>query len=117
MRKKFVKNVKGNIVNDARIINKIESENWKYQIQDLTFNVLRKSELAYDMCTIKNFDLDRVYLDVDGKEMDIRMWNITEADNGFQLAIIYTLFSFSDDGAINMGEGMWHVSKKYKIND
>lgn len=109
--------LKGNIINDTRIINNIESEDWKYQIQDLTFNVLRKASLPYNICTIKDFDLDRVYLNVDGEDMDIRMWNITEAENGFQLGITYTLFSFSDDEAINMDEGMWHVSKKYKINE
>lgn len=105
------------VVNDTRIINNIESEDWKYQIQDLTFNVLRKAELPYDTCTIKDFDLDRVYLDVDGEEMDIRMWNIEEAENGLQLGITYTLFLFTDEETIRMDEGMWHVSKEYKINE
>lgn len=47
--------------------------------------------------TVKDYDLDRVYLDVDGEEFNIRMWNISDIDTT-KIEIDYTLFKILPEG-------------------
>lgn len=47
--------------------------------------------------TIKDYDLDRVYLDVDGEEFNIRTWNISDIDT-IKIKIDYTLFKILPEG-------------------
>lgn len=52
---------------------------------------------------IKDYDLDRVYLDINGEEFDIRTWNISEIDNS-KIEIIYTLFKIKEDCGVSIKE-------------
>ena len=47
--------------------------------------------------TVKDYDLDRVYLDVDGEEFNIRTWNILDIDTT-KIEIEYTLFKVLSEG-------------------
>lgn len=47
--------------------------------------------------TVKDYDLDRVYLDVDGEEFNIRAWNISDIDTT-KIEIDYTLFKILPEG-------------------
>lgn len=46
---------------------------------------------------VKDYDLDRVYLDVDGEEFHIRTWNISDIDTT-KIEIDYTLFKILPEG-------------------
>lgn len=46
---------------------------------------------------VKDYDLDRVYLDVDGEEFNIRTWNISDIDTT-KIKIDYTLFKILPEG-------------------
>lgn len=68
-------------------------------------NVLSFAELALDKAKVKysqgvcrDYDLDRVYLDIDGKDYNIRMWNIDE--NGIR----FSVFDCSGDS----GDELYH---------
>ncbi len=52
---------------------------------------------------VKDYDLDRVYLDVDGEEFNIRTWNISEIGNS-KIEIIYTLFKIKEDCGVSIKE-------------
>lgn len=52
---------------------------------------------------IKDYDLDRVYLDINGEEFDIRTWNISEIGNS-KIEIIYTLFKIEEDCGVSIKE-------------
>ena len=69
---------------------------WKKETQTneyltlLTRRALNKAHKNWETCTINDFDLDRVYLDLDGREYTIRMWNIQDCGNKVQTT--YTLY-------------------------
>ena len=52
---------------------------------------------------IKDYDLDRVYLDLNGEEFDIRTWNISEIGIS-KIEIIYTLFKIEEDHGVSIKE-------------
>ena len=52
---------------------------------------------------VKDYDLDRVNLDVDGEEFNIRTWNISEIGNS-KIEIIYTLFKIKEDCGVSIKE-------------
>mgnify|MGYP004731631313 CR=1 FL=1 len=52
---------------------------------------------------IKDYDLDRVYLDINGEEFDIRTWNISEIGNS-KIEIIYTLFKIEENRGVSIKE-------------
>ena len=55
--------------------------------------VLNRWNIKYDECIIEDFDLDRVYLNIDGWDYTIRTWNIYEDDyDETKARVDYTLF-------------------------
>ena len=60
---------------------------------------LEKAKVKYNQGVCQDYDLDRVYLDIDGKEYDIRTWNINEK------GIRYSVFDCSGDSSIELYHG------------
>ena len=56
----------------------------------LTRRALNKAHKNWETCTINDYDLDRIYLDLDGHSYTIRMWNIEPW--GDRVQTTYTLF-------------------------
>jgi hypothetical protein len=56
----------------------------------LTRKALNKAHKNWETCTIDDYDLDRIYLDLDGTSYTIRMWNIEDFGNKVQT--LYTLY-------------------------
>ena len=61
--------------------------------------------------TVKDYDLDRVYLDVDGEEFNIRTWNILDIDTT-KIEIEYTLFKVLSEGYYKIYKGKTLVIHK-----
>lgn len=61
----------------------------------LVTRVLKKCEIhPVESVTIEDWDLDRVYLNIDGQEYTIRMWNIRESEK--TVMIEWSLFLFKE---------------------
>jgi hypothetical protein len=67
-------------------------------LNDFVEDVLDKFVRKFNTCEIKDYDLDRVYLSLDGEEFDIRTWDIREVNN--TLLVRWTLFQMmcGEDG-------------------
>ena len=85
-------------------INKSELEN--KCIVPFTENVLRRSKIkTNNPVIIEDWDLDRVYLTIDGQDYDIRMWDIWETKK--QLNFRWTLFTWlnGETSGTDLNEG------------
>ena len=60
--------------------------------------------------TIKDYDLDVVYLDANGEEFNIRMWNIFDI-NTDKFEIIYSLFKIDGDNEICIKDDHLFIKK------
>ena len=74
------------------------SENKNENIVKTTELVLKRSCIDQDV-TITDWDLDRIYLDIDGTEYIVRMWNIHENPKTAWVTIQWTLFVDNGQGS------------------
>lgn len=101
----------------GKIINNITNNVAKMPMEDLTLNVLKKANIKYNVCIINDFDLDRVYLEIDNQQYTIRMWNVVEANNEHQYRVHYSLYIDLWNEEKNygyceeLGFGIWHIYK------
>ena len=65
--------------------------------------VLEKAGIKYTYYGVVDYDLRRIWLDVDNTEYTIRIWNVTED------SIEYTLFRHDGDKAVEIGKGVEKV--------
>ena len=79
-------------------------------VEKLVKRVLGK---AYEASTviIDDFDLDRVYLTIDGEEYTIRTWDIHETEH--TVAIRWTLFKSVGDHSDELSSG----ESRFNINE
>ena len=71
-----------------KIINNMTETIYVY---NLTKNVLNKHIKEWTKCDIEDYDLDRIYLNIDNEEYTIRTWNIISNSKN-TVKIEYTLF-------------------------
>lgn len=90
------------------IVNKTDN---KY-LDELAEDAFHQTEFDNDntYIIINEYDLDRVYLDVNGKEFDIRMWNIFDS-NTDKIEIIYSLFKIDGDHGICIKDDHLFIKK------
>ena len=103
-----------------KIINKVTEESYVQWIEKFVRNVLYKERITYTEASIEDIEFDkRIFLNVDGKEYDIRTWNFKPLDtdkNGNTCAEVvdYTLFKMVDDAdggshGEEVGEGQFII--------
>ena len=68
-------------------------------------SVLSASKLSYNNFVIDDYDCDRVYLHIDGKEYNIRTWDIDSK------GIRYTLFEIVGDHGEEVCNGYYPFPK------
>lgn len=91
---------------------KIENKTDNKYLDELAEDAIHQTEFDNDnmYITIKDYDLDVVYLDVNGKEFDIRMWNIFDS-NTDKIEIIYSLFKIDGDNGICIKDDHLFIKK------
>ena len=91
-----------------KVINKVTEETYIQWIEKFVRNVLFRENLACEEVIIEDIEFSkRIFLNIDGKEYDIRTWNFKPIDtdeNGETCAetVDYTLFKMVVD---NDGNG------------
>ena len=77
-----------------------------------TENVLKRSNIKTETITIDDWDLDRIYLAIDGKEYTIRMWNIWETEKmvNFEWSLITWLNGESSGTTLTRGYSRFRKS-------
>ena len=92
-----------------KIINKITDKNYIQWIENFVENIIIQSVLECNEVTIEDVDCDRIYLNIDGEDYDIRTWSYRPVkldSNGKVCAemVRYTLFKMVMDDD-NSGHG------------
>ena len=92
-----------------KIINKITDKNYIQWIENFVENIIIQSVLECNEVTIEDVDCDRIYLNIDGEDYDIRTWSyrpIRLDSNGKVCTemVRYTLFKMVMDDD-NSGHG------------
>ena len=77
-----------------------------------TENVLKRSNIKTETITIDDWDLDRIYLTIDGKEYTIRTWNIWETEKmvNFEWSLITWLNGESSGTTLTRGYSRFRKS-------
>lgn len=90
----------------------IENKTDNKYLDELAEDAFHQTEFDNDnmYITIKDYDLDVVYLDVNGEEFDIRMWNIFDI-NTDKFEIIYSLFKIDGDNEICIKDDHLFIKK------
>lgn len=90
----------------------IENKTDNKYLDELAEDAFYQTEFDNDntYIIINEYDLDRVYLDVNGKEFDIRMWNIFDS-NTDKIEIIYSLFKIDGDNGICIKDDHLFIKK------
>ena len=80
---------------------KITNDTDNEYVEELVVDVLNRTKkskfLSADDVVIDDYDLDRVYLDIDDHEYTIRTWNISEDEETGFIVIEWTLYITVDD--------------------
>lgn len=85
-----------------KIVNKINDPNYIQWIKKFVTRVMTKSKLPFGEVIIDDIDDKHIYLNVDGEEYDIRIWNyrpVKKDKEDYPCAemVDYTLFHMIDD--------------------
>ena len=90
----------------------IENKTDNKYLDELAEDAFHQTEFDNDNThiIINEYDLDRVYLDVNGKKFDIRMWNIFDS-NTDKIEIIYSLFKIDGDNGICIKDDHLFIKK------
>lgn len=90
----------------------IENKTDNKYLDELAEDAFHQTEFDNDnmYITIKDYDLDVVYLDVNGEKFDIRMWNIFDI-NTDKFEIIYSLFKIDGDNEICIKDDHLFIKK------
>lgn len=90
----------------------IENKTDNKYLDELAEDAFHQTEFDNDnmYITIKDYDLDVAYLDVNGEEFDIRMWNIFDI-NTDKFEIIYSLFKIDGDNEICIKDDHLFIKK------
>lgn len=89
--------------NKRRLLMKVENKTDNKFLVKLVKAAVHDTPYMDSDIVIKDYDLDRVYLDINGEEFDIRTWNISEIGNS-KIEIIYTLFKIKEDCGVSIKE-------------
>lgn len=76
----------------------IKNETKTKFLEELVTKVLRKTIGLKHEVLICDWDLDRVYITIDGYESTIRTWNVYDGQKKNTLRVQWTLFKMIDDG-------------------
>ena len=83
----------------------------QYENEEKLVNaVLEKAFEEKKSFTITDADLDRVYLEIEGEDYIVRMWNITDR------TIEYTLFKCVGDHGEDVSRGVYFISRGMAFN-
>ena len=88
-------------------------------LEPLVTRVLKKCEIhPVESVTIEDWDLDRVYLTIDGQEYTIRMWDIRESEKTVMIEWSLFLFKEGEDCGtrINGGNSYFRITKLIENN-
>lgn len=90
----------------------IENKTDNKYLDELAEDAFHQTEFDNDnmYITIKDYDLDVVYLDANGEEFNIRMWNIFDI-NTDKFEIIYSLFKIAGDNEICIKDDHLFIKK------
>lgn len=90
----------------------IENKTDNKYLDELAEDAFHQTEFDNDnmYITIKDYDLEVVYLDVNGEEFDIRMWNIFDIGTD-KIEIIYSLFKIDRDHEICIKDDHLFIKK------
>lgn len=90
----------------------IENKTDNKYLDELAEDAIHQTEFDNDnmYITIKDYDLDVVYLDVNGEEFDIRIWNILDIGTD-KIEIIYSLFKIDRDHEICIKDDHLFIKK------
>lgn len=90
----------------------IENKTDNKYLDELAEDAIHQTEFDNDnmYITIKDYDLDVVYLDVNGEEFDIRIWNIFDIGTD-KIEIIYSLFKIDRDHEICIKDDHLFIKK------
>lgn len=96
------------MVDFMNIVNKTDN---KY-LDELAEDALHQTEFDNDntYIIIKDYDLDRVYLDVNGEEFNIETWNTFDI-GADKIEIIYGLFKIDGDHDICIKDDHLFIKK------
>lgn len=90
----------------------IENKTDNKYLDELAEDAFHQTEFDNDNThiIIKDYDLNRVYLDVNGEEFNIEMWNIFDIGTD-KIEIIYSLFKIDRDHEICIKDDHLFIKK------